>query len=491
MNKQILLSLGMLAFVGAVVVGSTGAFFSDTESSVGNVFTAGSVTVAINGITHSYNGSTTANQPTFTPNGFSFSLTDLKPLDSGKVNYDLTNGANEAHICAMVTETSNADNSVNGPEAAAGDNTDGPGVGELGNFLNFKFGTTAGSLTAISGVYQEVGVVAANTNAPSGLEYCFGQFSGSACVAGTGNDNLAQTDSLTADVKFYAVQTRNNSNFTCASLNQTVTPGQKVGAVLGAYVAPTTSCTVDVTGTQSIQSAVNGLTSGGTVCVDTNYDRTGDNSAIKITNSGVTLAAKTLGVVLDVPVTVSASNVTVTGFKGVVGTAATAAEQAAFYLENAADNFVISYNEVTGGTGAAILTETGAAFTTGGMITNNVLSGATQGVYTNPHTGVITIQYNDFSDNAAGIAGATGATVKFNQFTGTTSNGEAIGVDSTYNSTNTTIDTNNFLNGWRINTYTSGMVTAENNFFNLTGTTQESGQSVDFTPEAVSQFAHN
>ena len=30
MNKKILLSLGMLAFVGAAVVGGTGAFFSDT-----------------------------------------------------------------------------------------------------------------------------------------------------------------------------------------------------------------------------------------------------------------------------------------------------------------------------------------------------------------------------------------------------------------------------------------------------------------------------
>lgn len=222
MNKRILLSLGMLAFAGAVVVGGTGAFFSDTETSVGNIFTAGSVTVGIEGITHNYAGSDDTNAPVFTTdtgNGFSFALADLKPLDEGNIDYDLVNGANEAYICAMVTETGNHDNGINDPESDAGDSTDGSSNGELGDFLNFNFNGNTGSLSAISGLWQTVGTAAANASTSQGFEYCFGEYTGTVCGPSAGNDNLAQTDSLTADVEFYAVQTRNNAGFTCADLN--------------------------------------------------------------------------------------------------------------------------------------------------------------------------------------------------------------------------------------------------------------------------------
>ena len=56
MNKRILLSLGTLIVTGAVVVGGTGAFFSDTETSTGNVFTAGEVDLKVNHTQQTYNG---------------------------------------------------------------------------------------------------------------------------------------------------------------------------------------------------------------------------------------------------------------------------------------------------------------------------------------------------------------------------------------------------------------------------------------------------
>lgn len=57
MNKaRLMMSLGMLVFVGAVVVGGTGAFFSDTETSTGNVFTAGAIDLTVDSEAH-YNGS--------------------------------------------------------------------------------------------------------------------------------------------------------------------------------------------------------------------------------------------------------------------------------------------------------------------------------------------------------------------------------------------------------------------------------------------------
>lgn len=53
--KKIITSIGMIVFVAAVVVGGTGAFFSDTETSTGNVFTAGAIDLTIDSVSH-YNG---------------------------------------------------------------------------------------------------------------------------------------------------------------------------------------------------------------------------------------------------------------------------------------------------------------------------------------------------------------------------------------------------------------------------------------------------
>ncbi|KND50336.1 MAG: hypothetical protein AB198_02035 [Parcubacteria bacterium C7867-003] len=41
MNRRILMSLGVVVFVAALSWGATGAFFSDSETSTGNTFTAG------------------------------------------------------------------------------------------------------------------------------------------------------------------------------------------------------------------------------------------------------------------------------------------------------------------------------------------------------------------------------------------------------------------------------------------------------------------
>ena len=41
--KKILISLAVIGAVGAIAAGATGAFFSDTETSTGNTFTAGAI----------------------------------------------------------------------------------------------------------------------------------------------------------------------------------------------------------------------------------------------------------------------------------------------------------------------------------------------------------------------------------------------------------------------------------------------------------------
>lgn len=53
--QRFLLSLAIMVFAGAVVVGGTGAFFSDEETSTGNVFAAGSLDLKVDSEAH-YNG---------------------------------------------------------------------------------------------------------------------------------------------------------------------------------------------------------------------------------------------------------------------------------------------------------------------------------------------------------------------------------------------------------------------------------------------------
>ena len=50
--KKIITSLGMIVFVGAVVAGGTGAFFSDTETSTANIFTAGALDLKVDSVAH-------------------------------------------------------------------------------------------------------------------------------------------------------------------------------------------------------------------------------------------------------------------------------------------------------------------------------------------------------------------------------------------------------------------------------------------------------
>lgn len=54
--KKILLSLGTLVVVGVIVVGATISFYNDTETSTGNIFTAGSIDLKVDHLAQTYNG---------------------------------------------------------------------------------------------------------------------------------------------------------------------------------------------------------------------------------------------------------------------------------------------------------------------------------------------------------------------------------------------------------------------------------------------------
>src|SRR3989344_6724671 len=127
--KRIILSLSMIVFVGAVVIGATGAFFSDTETSTGNTFTAGAIDLGVDNTSY-YNGVATSSLSwgldwdlSKNANGDPeahqfFNFLDLKPGDWGEDTISLHVNNNPAYLCVDVTLTSNDDESSTEPELA-------------------------------------------------------------------------------------------------------------------------------------------------------------------------------------------------------------------------------------------------------------------------------------------------------------------------------------------------------------------------------------
>ena len=241
MNKRMILSGGMLVFMAAIVAGGTGAFFSDTETSVGNVFTAGSVSIDLQSITHDYYGDDNDIPANYFETGTAgtvpfFSFGDLKPGDTGEITSVLANGANDALFCARTV-------------AVTGNDSD------LADLLYFRVNTGDG--LPASTTYQPLALgqwfsldpadaanpgggalaVDANTTTDLELEYCFGTFvNGTTGLAGCEVQNPgdpavwndAQNDEITLTTEYYAVQARNNGGFACGDLNQVVLPTTEV-----------------------------------------------------------------------------------------------------------------------------------------------------------------------------------------------------------------------------------------------------------------------
>lgn len=133
------MSAGMIVFVGAIVAGATGAFFSDSEVSTGNVMAAGAIDLGIDNSSY-YNGvlSTSTSwgldfdiDPVFGDNPATvatetdfllesgklfFNFNDLKPGDYGEDTISLHVTNNESWLCADVTLTENDDETCNEPE---------------------------------------------------------------------------------------------------------------------------------------------------------------------------------------------------------------------------------------------------------------------------------------------------------------------------------------------------------------------------------------
>lgn len=272
--KSIIKSLVVITGLAVIVATSTGAFFSDRETAVGNTFTAGAIDLKVDNESY-YNGAV-SEHTTFGPSDLDngllfFDFNDLKPDDEGEDTISLHVNNNDSWLCMDMSLTSDDDISSNEPELKTGDpeNTDDAWDGELGGLLEMIWWVDDGDNvleegeSLLNGGVKTVGeffgednvftadLADATTNVWTGepgpviggkdyfiaKAWCYGDLSearvpqdgfgktgtnGPLSERGTGVvcdgkalGNESQTDGLTMNIAFRAEQARNNAKFTC------------------------------------------------------------------------------------------------------------------------------------------------------------------------------------------------------------------------------------------------------------------------------------
>jgi len=141
MNKKIIISLSVIGVVAAVIIGGTIAYFSDTETSTGNTFTAGAIDLKIDNESYITDASGTLVKSIETSwdigdgdlgtpdHKLFFNFSDLKPGDIGEDTISLHVNSNDAWACMSINITETLENSCTEPEDAV----DLPEIGGCGN----------------------------------------------------------------------------------------------------------------------------------------------------------------------------------------------------------------------------------------------------------------------------------------------------------------------------------------------------------------------
>jgi len=304
LNKRILLSLGMIIFVAVGAIGATGAFFSDTETSTGNTFTAGAIDLKVDSQQH-YNGNECINglwvgtsaYPvagsecggtwTETDLGITnkfFNFADIKPGDKGENTISLHVLNNDAYVCATVSGLTNDDNTQTEPESTV--DTNGLTTGELQNTMEWTVWKDDGAGDGIAcDNIQQTGEPTLTSGHPTNgtlalYDPSTGALTGdhTSCLgvswslpAESGNET--QTDSMTGDISFTVVQSRNNDDFRCG---QSQTPAPQW---------------VETTQTEGDASFIDEAGRGNVLQLITIDD---NNSRVRYTNSNLNIALSAL-----------------------------------------------------------------------------------------------------------------------------------------------------------------------------------------------------
>jgi predicted ribosomally synthesized peptide with SipW-like signal peptide len=162
-----------------------------------------------------------------------FNFSDIKPQDEGTNLISMTVESNESYVCLDVNNADNIENSYLDAEVAAGDTTDDQG--EMGEFLQVAGWYADGTGDVDSLLFGPIAVNDAgsityadsNTGNPvqpgetqyMELAWCMGDMTaddtGYTCDGAVPDINQTQTDAFLADLQFFAIQTRNNEDYTC------------------------------------------------------------------------------------------------------------------------------------------------------------------------------------------------------------------------------------------------------------------------------------
>lgn len=266
--KKILLSLSSIVFAASLLIGGTGSFLSDKGSSTGNTIASGIVELKVDNESYvtdewgklAFSSTTSWNLSKLDGKLF-FNFPDVKPGDIGEDTISLHVNNNHAWACMNILITSTKENGQSEPEDLI-DPTGADNSGELQENLYFKFWADDGDnvyeqgekifkrgwakdifngqnwslADSVGNVWGGKGPLLGNTIKYIGKAWCFGDMhetplpqdgkaktgNNGPLVRGTGFTcegqrigNIVQGDSITADVNFYIVQSRNNSSFVC------------------------------------------------------------------------------------------------------------------------------------------------------------------------------------------------------------------------------------------------------------------------------------
>jgi len=242
MNKRILISLSVIGIVAAIAIGGTVAYFSDVETSEGNILAAGSIDLKIDLQCDSC-------APIPMPinlNGQSFfNKCDVKPGDTGEATISWHLLGNNAWGRIKLADVVDYEFGCTDSETReAGDTTcgdindpAGEGQGELSQHLKFTLWMDEGSLSGWQcGIDPRCAAdPQEGDNIKNGNETILaektaeellagvilpGQLEGSKTyylgmqweVPSDGNDDIIQSDSLTGKIIMEVVQSKNNPN---------------------------------------------------------------------------------------------------------------------------------------------------------------------------------------------------------------------------------------------------------------------------------------
>ena len=199
--KKIILSIFTILSVSAIAFGATEAYYSDTETSTGNTFTAGTLDLNLDG----------ANT-----NVVKFNKTNLVPGNQPTGTFTLKNvGSVNGFVDLESVSVVSDENGCNDPETEAGDITcgnPGAGEGELAKELNFTLFVdyngdgwfSTGDKYVFNGLLSDFASVNLNEPLNAGNEL---KLTGIVNYFANANDNIAQGDSVEFDMTFELGQT--------------------------------------------------------------------------------------------------------------------------------------------------------------------------------------------------------------------------------------------------------------------------------------------